>query len=81
MPSRGTMGSSGLEYWKHEARNFHHDLSLVAPTIDIEKIVFKNNKTTKIVVNQGEALKYNNEAFTNIHVQSVSGWKNLYLCI
>jgi branched-chain amino acid transport system substrate-binding protein len=54
---------------------------LVAPTIDIEKIVFKNNKTTKIVVNQGEALKYNNEAFTNIHVQSVSGWKNLYLCI
>ena len=62
-------------------RNFHHDLSLAAPTIDIEKIVFKNNKATKIIVDQGKALRYNNEAFSNIHVQSVSGWKNPYLCI
>lgn len=63
------------------ARNFHHDLSLAAPTIDIEKVILKNSKTTKIVVDQGEALRYNNEAFTNIHVQSVSGWKNPYLCV
>jgi branched-chain amino acid transport system substrate-binding protein len=62
-------------------RNFHHDLSLASPTIDIEKIILKEGKATKIIVDQGEALKYNHQAFADIHVQSVSGWKNPYLCI
>lgn len=63
------------------ARNFHHDLSLASTTIDIGKIIFKEGKATKIIVDQGEALKYNHQALADIHLQSVSGWKNPYLCI
>ena len=62
-------------------RNFHHDLTLTSPTIDIEKINTLNNPVTKIVIDQGVALPYNNPAFIDIHTQCVSGWKNPYLCV
>ncbi|HUX52794.1 MAG TPA: ABC transporter substrate-binding protein [Williamwhitmania sp.] len=62
-------------------RNFHHDLTLTSPTIDIEKINTQNNPATKIVTDQGVALPYNNHAFIDIHTQCVSGWKNPYLCV
>jgi len=62
-------------------RNFHHDLTLASPTIDIEKISVQNNYMAKIVIDQGQALQYNHSAFAEIHAQCISGWKNPYLCI
>jgi branched-chain amino acid transport system substrate-binding protein len=62
-------------------RNFHHDLTLASPTIDVEKITTQNSKTSRIIVEQGIALRYNDAVFNDIHAQCVSGWKNPYLCI
>lgn len=62
-------------------RNFNHDISLSTPAINIEKISTHHNHATKIVVDQGKALHHNHSTFNEIHSQSISGWKNPYLCI
>lgn len=62
-------------------RNFHHDLTLAPPIIDIEKITTRNDKLSRIVLEQVVALKHNDSVFYDINTQCVSGWKNPYLCI
>ncbi len=62
-------------------RNFHHDSTLAPPIIDIEKITTHNDKLSRIVLEQGIALKHNDSVFYDIHTQCVSGWKNPYLCV
>jgi len=51
------------------------------PIIDIEKITTHNDKLSRIVLEQGIALKHNDSVFYDIHTQCVSGWKNPYLCV
>ncbi|WP_461640345.1 ABC transporter substrate-binding protein [Labilibaculum euxinus] len=62
-------------------RSFFLNSEYATPLIDIEKIGFANNQVTKIVIDQGRALEYSNEAYEKIHKENVSGWQNPYLCI
>ena len=62
-------------------QRFNYDSTMSLPLIDIEKISMQNNHATKFVVEQGKALHHNHSAFNEIHSQTISGWKNPYLCI
>ncbi len=62
-------------------RNFWIDNKIEQPVVEIEKIALQPLNTTKLVVEQGEAMKYNHAVFEEIHNGCVSGWRNPYLCI
>lgn len=62
-------------------RNFWIDNKIEQPVVEIEKIALQPLNTTQLVVEQGEAMKYNHAVFEEIHSGCVSGWKNPYLCI
>lgn len=62
-------------------RNFWLHNNDLKPDISIEKISSSSTKNTKIVIDQGKAMNYNHAVFEEIHKESVSGWRNPYLCI
>ena len=62
-------------------RNFWIDNKEKKPAIDIEKIRLQPLNTTKLLVEQGEAMDYNHAVFEEIHNGCVSGWRNPYLCV
>lgn len=62
-------------------RNFFLDSEYATPLIEIEKINLGGNQVHKLVIGQGRSLKYNNQIFTEIHKENVSGWENPYLCV
>jgi len=62
-------------------RNFWIDNKSEQAAIEIEKIALRPLNTTRLVVEQGQAMKYNHTVFEEIHTGCVSGWRNPYLCI
>jgi branched-chain amino acid transport system substrate-binding protein len=62
-------------------RNFYPASGFSLPVIDIISVKTSINKIYKTVISQGKGLKFDAEQFKEIHVGSVSGWLNPYLCI
>jgi branched-chain amino acid transport system substrate-binding protein len=62
-------------------RNFWIDNKDENPVIEIEKIALQPLNITKMVVGQGQAMRYNHAVFEEIHDGCVSGWRNPYLCV
>jgi branched-chain amino acid transport system substrate-binding protein len=62
-------------------RNFYPASGFALPVIDILSVKTSTNKIYKTVINQGKGLKFDAEQFKDIHVGSISGWLNPYLCI
>ncbi|MEL6559788.1 MAG: ABC transporter substrate-binding protein [Bacteroidota bacterium] len=61
--------------------NFYPKSGFDIPSIAIEKLRIRNSKNTRMIVGQGEGLKYDNEVFDRIHQAMPSGWKNPYFCV
>lgn len=61
--------------------NFYPKSGFALPTIDIQKVIFSQNSVSKIVINQGKGLKYDNQVFNEIHQENISGWYNPYFCV
>lgn len=62
-------------------RNFYLDSGYKLPEIDIEKIQSGDQHISRMVIGQGQAMPFNHQVFREIHEESVTGWKNPYLCI
>ncbi len=62
-------------------RNLHLDNCTEIPPIQIEKITIQGFEPQKIVVEQYNAMHFNHNSFSDIHNESISGFKNPYLCI
>lgn len=62
-------------------RNFCLGSYISVPPVTIEKIVAQGLTPKKMVIAQETALSFNNSVFEETHTQSISGWKNPYLCI
>ncbi len=62
-------------------RNFYPASGFSLPTTDILSVKTTVNKIFKTVIAQGKGLKFDSEAFREIHEGSVSGWQNPYLCL
>lgn len=62
-------------------RNFYPDSKYATPKIDIEKIKIGHNAISRLVIDQGKALKYNHYIYEEIYRENVSGWNNIYLCV
>lgn len=61
-------------------RSFYLDSDYSVPIIDIEKVTLANKNVTKIVIEQGRAMKYNDFIYEEIHRENVTGWQNPYMC-
>jgi branched-chain amino acid transport system substrate-binding protein len=62
-------------------RNFYPASGFSLPVIDILNVKTSSAKIYKTVISQGKGLKFDAEQFKEIHIESVSGWLNPYLCI
>ena len=62
-------------------RNFYPQSGFSLPVIDILSVKTSPGNIYKTVVSQGKGLKFDAEAFREIHEQSISGWLNPYMCI
>ena len=51
------------------------------PVVEIEKILLQPGESRKIIIEQDFAMDYSHSAFEQIHTESISGWKNPYLCV
>ncbi|OJJ15874.1 hypothetical protein BKI52_36760 [marine bacterium AO1-C] len=61
--------------------NFYPKSGFDLPKISIEKLLFRQNKITRMIVSQGQGLKYDHEIFSEINQEIVSGWQNPYFCV
>lgn len=61
--------------------NFSYAGSFVAEHVHIEKITLPNIASGKTLIARDKSISYSNNVLQNIHHESVSGWKNPYLCI
>ncbi|WP_184547050.1 ABC transporter substrate-binding protein [Mucilaginibacter sp. FT3.2] len=62
-------------------RNFYPASGFALPVTDIISVKTSSKGIYKTVISQGKGLKFDSEAFKEIHEGSVSGWQNPYLCI
>ncbi|MES2112206.1 MAG: ABC transporter substrate-binding protein [Bacteroidota bacterium] len=62
-------------------RNFYPQSGFSLPVTDIVSIKTSVNKITKTIIAQGKGLRFDADAFREIHEGTMSGWQNPYLCI
>jgi branched-chain amino acid transport system substrate-binding protein len=62
-------------------RNFYPASGFSLPVTDIINVKTSLKNIYRTVISQGKGLKFDSEAFKEIHEGSVSGWQNPYLCI
>lgn len=62
-------------------KGFHPATGLGLPVSNIVKLNTNSNKINKIILDQGEGIRFDDAVLKSIHDKSVSGWQNPFLCI
>ena len=61
-------------------RSFYPDGGFSMPPINIVKVNTSKAGVKRMVIEQGKALKYDEQIFENIRKSMPTGWQNPYLC-
>ncbi|GEP96977.1 ABC transporter substrate-binding protein [Chitinophaga cymbidii] len=62
-------------------KNFYPASGFALPAPNIIKITTTNNQIHKIILDQGQGMRFDAKELEEIHNGSVSGWQNPFLCI